>query len=95
MEYLVSRDGTKIAYERRGEGPPLVLVHGTGIDHTYWDPVAPELERHFTVTSVDRRGRGRSGDTAPYAIEHEFEDVVALVVRFVYSSCQTHTRHPA
>ena len=79
MEHLVSRDGTRIAYERRGEGPPLVLVHGTGIDHSYWDPVAPELERRFTVTSVDRRGRGRSGDTAPYAIQREFEDVVALI----------------
>ncbi len=79
MEHLVSRDGTRIAYERRGEGPPLVLVHGTGIDHTYRDPVAPGLERSFTVYSVDRRGRGRSGDTAPYAIEREFEDVAALV----------------
>ena len=79
MDHLVSKDGTNIAYERRGEGPPLVLVHGTGIDHTYWDPVAPELERLFTVYNVDRRGRGRSGDTAPYAIQREFEDVAALV----------------
>lgn len=79
MEYLVSRDGTRIAYERRGEGPPLVLVHGTGIDHSYWDPVAPELERSFTVYSVDRRGRGRSGDMPPYAIGREFEDLDALI----------------
>lgn len=79
MEYVVSSDGTRIAYERRGEGPPLVLVHGTGIDHSYWDPVAPELGRHFTVYSVDRRGRGQSGETAPYAIQREFEDVAAIV----------------
>lgn len=79
MEDMVSHDGTRIAYERRGEGPPLVLIHGTGIDHSYWDPVAPELARHFTVYSVDRRGRGHSGDTAPYAIQREFEDVAAMV----------------
>ncbi len=79
MEYVVSNDGTRIAYERRGEGPPLVLIHGTGIDHSYWDPVAPELGRHFTVYSVDRRGRGQSGETAPYAIQREFEDVAAIV----------------
>ncbi len=79
MEYLVSKDGTRIAYERKGEGPPLLLVHGTGIDHTYWDPVLPELEPHFTVYSLDRRGRGQSGDKQPYAIEREFEDVAALV----------------
>lgn len=79
MEHVVSRDGTRIAYERRGEGPSLVLVHGTGIDHTYWEPVQPGLERHFTLYLVDRRGRGDSGDTAPYAIRREFEDVAAMV----------------
>ncbi len=79
MEYVISNDGTRIAYARSGEGPPLVLIHGTGIDHSYWDPVAPELGRHFTLYSVDRRGRGHSGDTAPYAIQREFEDVAAMV----------------
>lgn len=79
MDYVVSHDGTRIAYVRRGEGPPLVLIHGTGIDHSYWDPVAPELGRHFTVYSIDRRGRGHSGDAAPYAIQREFEDVAAIV----------------
>ncbi len=79
MEHIVSKDGTRIAYERRGAGPPLVLVHGTGIDHTYWDLIAPGLERHFTVYSLDRRGRGQSGDAALYAIQREFEDVSALV----------------
>ncbi len=79
MEHLLSKDGTRIAYEQKGQGPPLVLVHGTGIDHSYWDPVAPELERHFTLYIPDRRGRGRSGDVQPYAIEREFEDVAALI----------------
>jgi pimeloyl-ACP methyl ester carboxylesterase len=79
MDYVVSHDGTRIAYERSGEGPPLVLIHGTGIDHSYWDPVVPELGRHFSVYRIDRRGRGHSGDTAPYAIQREFEDVAAMV----------------
>lgn len=79
MEYIISNDGARIAYERSGDGPPLVLIHGTGIDHSYWDPVAPELGRHFTLYRVDRRGRGQSGDIAPYAIQREFEDVAAIV----------------
>jgi pimeloyl-ACP methyl ester carboxylesterase len=79
MEHVISRDGTRIACDRRGAGPALVLVHGTGIDHSYWDPVVPGLERQFTLHIVDRRGRGHSGDEAPYAIQREFEDVAAVV----------------
>lgn len=79
MEYVISHDGTRIAYARSGDGPPLVLIHGTGIEHSYWDPVASDLGRHFTVYRVDRRGRGQSGDTAPYAIQREFEDVAAII----------------
>jgi pimeloyl-ACP methyl ester carboxylesterase len=79
MKHFVSKDGTRIAYKRSGVGPPLVIIHGTGIDHTYWDPIAPRLEQHFTVYTVDRRGRGQSGDTEPYAIQREFEDVATLV----------------
>lgn len=79
MEYVVSKDGTRIAYWRSGEGPPLVLVHGTGIDHSYWDLVNSRLERDFPVYIVERRGRGQSGETAPYAIQREFEDIAAVV----------------
>lgn len=79
MNYVVSNDGTHIAYERTGTGPPLVLVHGTGVDHTYWDLLIPELAREFTVYALDRRGRGQSGDTLPYAIAREFHDLTALV----------------
>jgi pimeloyl-ACP methyl ester carboxylesterase len=79
MKHVTAKDGTHIAYERSGTGPPLVLIHGTGIDHTYWTPLVPELEQHFTVYTVDRRGRGQSGDTQPYAIQHEFDDVAAVV----------------
>jgi pimeloyl-ACP methyl ester carboxylesterase len=76
---IVSRDGTRIAFSRSGQGEPLVLVHGTSADRTRWARVLPELESQFTVYAVDRRGRGRSGDGADYAIEREFEDVTAVV----------------
>ena len=81
METVTSRDGTPIAYERSGEGPPLVLVHGTTSDHSTWDLVLPELQRLSTVYAVDRRGRGesREGGGSSYDIEREFEDLVALI----------------
>ena len=79
MVKITSKDGSRIAYSRSGSGPPLVLVHGTTADHTRWARVLPELETHFTVYALDRRGRGGSGDAAPYAIEREFEDVAAVV----------------
>lgn len=79
METIVSKDGTTIAFARSGSGPRLVLVHGTTADHTRWKPLLPQLETHFTVYAVDRRGRGGSGDAASYAIEREFEDIAALV----------------
>jgi len=76
---IVSRDGTRIAFSRSGQGEPLVLVHGTSADRTRWSKVLPELESRFTVYAVDRRGRGASGDADDYAIEREFEDVTAVV----------------
>jgi pimeloyl-ACP methyl ester carboxylesterase len=79
METIPSTDGTMIAYQRSGTGPPLVLVHGTTADHTRWAPVLPAFEQHFTVYALDRRGRGGSGDAEQYVIEREFEDLVALV----------------
>ena len=79
MESIASKDGTTIGFARSGSGPPLVLVHGTSADHTRWKPLLPELEAHFTVHAVDRRGRGGSGDTADYSVEREFEDVAAVV----------------
>jgi pimeloyl-ACP methyl ester carboxylesterase len=74
-----STDGTTIAYQRSGDGPPLVLVHGTAADHRRWAPVLPAFEQRFTVCAVDRRGRGNSGDTAGYAADREFDDVAAVV----------------
>ena len=78
-ETVTSADGTPIAYWRSGEGPTLVLVHGTSADHSRWKPVLPSFEEHFTVYAVDRRGRGGSGDSEDYTIEQEFEDVAAVV----------------
>lgn len=80
MRTVASPDGTRIAYWRSGAGPPLVLVHGAMADHTTtWRYVLPELERHFTVYAMDRRGRGASGDSADYKLQLEVEDVAALV----------------
>ena len=56
-----------------------MLIHGAAADHNRWAPVLPALEQRFTVFAVDRRGRGQSGDANDYALEREFEDVVAVV----------------
>ena len=76
---VTSLDGTEIACHRSGTGPPLVLVHGTSSTGARWTPLLPALTRRFTVYAMDRRGRGASGDTEPFAIEREYEDVAAVV----------------
>lgn len=78
-ETVTSPDGTTIAVERSGSGPPVVFVHGAGADYTSWNLIRPLLEEQVTVYAVERRGRGKSGDTEPYAIEREFEDVTAVI----------------
>jgi pimeloyl-ACP methyl ester carboxylesterase len=78
MQTIISKDGTRIAYERSGKGSPLVLVHGTAADHARWQPVLPRLEERYTVYAIDRRGRGGSGDAEPYNIEREFDDIAAI-----------------
>ena len=80
MEKIISKDGTPIAFWRSGKGPPLVLVHGSTADHsTTWKFVLPELEMKFKCFAVDRRGRGGSGDSKPYYLQREAEDIVAIV----------------
>lgn len=79
MSLVTSDDGTDIAVWTSGRGQPLLLVHGAPADHTRWRPLLPHLEPHFTVHAMDRRGRGASGDAAPYSLEREYEDVAAVV----------------
>ena len=87
IETVRSKDGTSIAYERRGHGPPLVMVHGSTVDHTRWGGVVSRLGEHFTLLMVDRRGRGASGDGPVYSIEREFEDVVAVLESTEVPAC--------
>lgn len=81
MPTVTSKDGTSIAYDRSGEGPAVVLVDGALCFRKFgpMEPLAERLAAHFTVYTYDRRGRGESGDTAPFAVEREVEDIEALV----------------
>ncbi|HEY7562240.1 MAG TPA: alpha/beta hydrolase [Gaiellaceae bacterium] len=79
VRHARSHDGTAIGYVESGEGPPLVLVHGTTGAHWSFGYLLPELVGSFTVCAVDRRGRGESGDAPDYAIERELEDVACVV----------------
>ncbi|MFI5805330.1 alpha/beta fold hydrolase [Streptomyces sp. NPDC051561] len=79
MSKVISRDGTPLAYERSGEGPPLILVGGAFSTGTAEEPLAGLLVEDFDVVTYDRRGRGASGDTAPYAVAREVEDLAALI----------------
>jgi pimeloyl-ACP methyl ester carboxylesterase len=81
MGTVTSHDGTTIAYDRTGSGPTVVLVDGA-LGYRANNPLAEQLitllARDFTVYTYDRRGRGDSGDTPPYAVEREVEDIEAL-----------------
>lgn len=77
--YAISSDGTRIAYDRLGRGPVVVVIGGLFNDRTTMRPLAERLAEGCTVVNYDRRGRGESGDTATYAIEREVEDVAALI----------------
>jgi pimeloyl-ACP methyl ester carboxylesterase len=81
MTTVRSADGTTIAYSRAGQGPPLILVDGALCSRSFgpMPKLAEALAPHFTVYTYDRRGRGESGDTAPYAPDREVEDIEALV----------------
>jgi pimeloyl-ACP methyl ester carboxylesterase len=82
METTRSADGTSIAHVVNGNGPPLILVGGAFCDHkarTAGLPLSKALEGRLRVTAFDRRGRGESEDTAPYAVAREVEDLAALI----------------
>jgi pimeloyl-ACP methyl ester carboxylesterase len=91
METVTSRDGTTIAFDRLGEGPPVVLVSGGSTDRQSNAVVADLVAPHFTAFNYDRRGRGDSGDTMPYAVDREVEDIDGVVAAaggsvFLYGS---------
>jgi len=79
VEKITSPDGTPIAFQRSGSGPPLVLVPGAGAANPMAWPVVRVLRQHFTLYAVDRRGHGASGDAPAYAIEREYEDIAAVI----------------
>jgi pimeloyl-ACP methyl ester carboxylesterase len=82
MKKVQSADGTTIAFDQLGKGPALILVGGA-LEQRAMDSetaqLAPRLSQHFTVFHYDRRGRGESTDTQPYAVEREIEDIEALI----------------
>jgi pimeloyl-ACP methyl ester carboxylesterase len=81
MNKVISNDGTQIAYDKRGQGPAVILVDGA-LCYRSFGPMtrlSELLAPHFTVYSYDRRGRGESGDTQPYALTREIEDLDALI----------------
>jgi pimeloyl-ACP methyl ester carboxylesterase len=77
MQTVESGDGTEIAYDRAGDGPPVICLHGTGVRRTIWRPLGAQTEATETL-APDRRGRGDSGDGDDYSIDREIEDVQAL-----------------
>jgi pimeloyl-ACP methyl ester carboxylesterase len=79
MASVVSQDGTKIAYDRQGRGAVLILVLGALNKRGSGKKLDRALSDDFTVISYDRRGRGDSGDTEPYVIEKEIDDIEALI----------------
>jgi pimeloyl-ACP methyl ester carboxylesterase len=81
MPTVTSRDGTSIAYDQAGAGPAIILVDGALCFRAFgpMGALAALLAPHRTVLTYDRRGRGESGDTPPYAVEREVEDIAALI----------------
>ncbi|HEU5203250.1 MAG TPA: alpha/beta hydrolase [Candidatus Limnocylindrales bacterium] len=79
LHTVTSVDGTTIAYDRLGDGPPVVLVSGGSTDRMANAALAAALAPGFTVFNYDRRGRGPSGDTPPYAVAREVEDIAAVI----------------
>jgi pimeloyl-ACP methyl ester carboxylesterase len=79
MEKVTSKDGTIITFDKLGSGPAVVLVSGGSVDKSSNASLAEILSSKFTVYNYDRRGRGESGDTPPYAVQREVEDIEAVI----------------
>jgi pimeloyl-ACP methyl ester carboxylesterase len=87
QQTMTSKDGTKIAYEQSGSGPVVILVASSLADRSDTKRLAALLASRFTVINYDRRGRGLSGDTPPYQVEREIEDIAALINKAGGSAC--------
>ncbi|MDX6246412.1 MAG: hypothetical protein QOE76_4135 [Frankiales bacterium] len=87
MPNTSSADGTTISYDRQGDGPPVILVLGAFNERATGAELAAFLASRFTVVNYDRRGRGTSSDTPPYAVEREIEDLAALIDVVGGSAC--------
>lgn len=92
MSTTRSADGTELAFERTGSGPAVVLTGGALNDQAAMAPLADLLAARFTVFNYDRRGRGASGDTAPYDVERELEDLERMIAEaggsaYVFANC--------
>jgi pimeloyl-ACP methyl ester carboxylesterase len=79
VEHAASTDGTPIGYRVSGSGDSVLLVHGSGTSGADWLFVLPHLRERFTVVTMDRRGRGDSGDGPDYAMERESQDVLTVL----------------
>ena len=79
MSKVISNDSTTIAFDQSGQGPVVILVPSALSDRSNTTQLAALLSPHFTVVNYDRRGRGESSDTKPYAVECEIEDIAALI----------------
>lgn len=89
MAQVISKDGTRIAYDSVGTGSAVILIDPAGSFRGFgpMQSLAAALAPHFTVITYDRRGRGESTDTLPYAVEREVEDIAALVEAAGGSAC--------
>ena len=92
METFESSDGTVIAYERSGDGPSVVLVGGALSDRSSARDLARLLAPTCTVYCYDRRGRGSSGDSPPYVVDLEVEDLEALIIHVAGTACRVRRR---
>ena len=79
MDTVTSADGTTIAFDRYGDGPPVIMAVAAFNTRSATEPLASTLAPQFTVLNYDRRGRGDSGDTVPYAVDREIDDLAALI----------------
>jgi pimeloyl-ACP methyl ester carboxylesterase len=81
MSIAISKDGTSIAYDKIGQGPAIIFVDGALNSRSFSvnTPIAKDMSENFTVYTYDRRGRGESGDTQPWSLDREIEDLDALI----------------